>query len=79
MDSDDLGTVRWFGESWGAPVCHPATKVYTPVTEPCEACDVMITEDDQGVTIPFVGSVGSWVRHAYHLQCFLAEVSGVRL
>ena len=45
---DDLGTVRWFGESWGAPINDPRSHVTTPVDERCIECLLLIKSDDQG-------------------------------
>jgi hypothetical protein len=28
MPEDDIGTLRWWGESWGAPVCDPRALEY---------------------------------------------------
>jgi hypothetical protein len=60
--------VRWFGETWGAPVCVPSTHVETPVGA-CDRCDGPL-EGRQGVVLPFSGGeVESFV--ACHLGCFL--------
>jgi hypothetical protein len=51
--------MRWFGESWGAPVCEDAEHVATPVGCECFECEL-----DQGFMLPtvwpdqFVGTVG---------------------
>jgi hypothetical protein len=85
MDDDDIGTLRWFGESWGAPVCDPRAHVATPVGLTClghphmhEGRSEVVEPGDQGVTMPFV-------RHrrvdtvAYHLDCWLHEIGADRL
>jgi hypothetical protein len=81
--SDDLGTVRWFGESWGAPMCEEATHIYTPVGMVCEGHNHMhpfggrspfIEEGDQGITLPYIPSEGAVQRIAYHLDCWLHEI-----
>ena len=64
-DEDDLGTVRWFGESWGAPMNDPRTQVPTPTWERCD-CGQPILTGDQGLSIP--KSEGG--RVFYHLVCF---------
>jgi hypothetical protein len=79
---EELGTVRWFGESWGAPVCDPRTHVDTPVGSACWGHAHMhgplrpkaIEDGDQGVTIPGPDGPG-----AYHLDCWLHEVGADRL
>jgi hypothetical protein len=78
--TDDLGTVRWFGESWGAPICDPRTHVPTPVGAVCSGHDHLhedrpatIEPGARGVTIPYLGgSAGE--RVVYHLTCWLHEV-----
>jgi hypothetical protein len=77
---EELGTVRWFGESWGAPVCDPRTHVDTPVGRPCAGHGHMhgplrpeaIEDGDQGVTVPWLGVPRE--RLVYHLDCWLHEV-----
>ncbi len=44
-------SMRWFGESWDAPVCHETPHVPTPVGEPCAWCGEPITANDRGVLI----------------------------
>lgn len=81
MDDDDLGTLRWFGESWGAPVCDPRTRVPPPVGLVCMGHAHMhqdrpeaIESGDQGVTMPFLRELGAWETCAYHLDCWLHEI-----
>jgi hypothetical protein len=83
---DSLGTIRWFGESWGAPVCDPRAHVETPVGWTCEGhphmhkdCDdERIKEGDQGVTLPYYYRGGATMI-AFHLDCWLHEVGVDRL
>ena len=72
---EELGTVRWFGRSWGAPVCRPAANVPTPVGEPCAwgGADLPIHLGDQGVGVLDV-TTGRFVW--YHLDCWLRWVAG---
>jgi hypothetical protein len=84
---DGLGTVRWFGEDWGAPVCDPRTHVPTPVGAPCAGHDhlhnlgrtVAIKAGDQGVLIPYLDGGGLGQVIAYHLTCWLHEVGADRI
>jgi hypothetical protein len=76
---------KWFGDSWGAPVCEPDEHVETPVGRRCFGHDHMhakrielIEEDDQGVMIPFLSFDGP-TTIAYHLDCWLHEVGADRL
>lgn len=92
--TDDLGTVRWFGEPWGrggrAPVCaDDRARIEVPVGVPCASCDIALVAADQGVSIPMAfGSAGDATRYAaeprgrtrldYHLKCWLATIMPVR-
>lgn len=50
--------MRWFGESWGAPVNETTDHVDTPVGESCaQGCGRPIAEGDQGVLIPGVNTL----------------------
>lgn len=49
--------MKWFGESWGAPVCIPANHVATPVGASCLRCDAPIREKDVGVVMPFIRNI----------------------
>lgn len=77
---DDIGTLRWFGESWGAPVCDPRAHVETPVGWVCIGHDhlhdrnrsALIMACDQGVTMPYYH--GEVTMIAYHLDCWLHEI-----
>jgi hypothetical protein len=68
-DDDDIGTARWFGQTWGAPVCDPRAHVEAPVGEPCLRCHRPIEAGDQGVTIPYGTVPAPW-----HLDCWLREI-----
>jgi hypothetical protein len=67
--------MRWFGESWGAPVCRPENKAPVPTTLTCYRCGQRIREGDQG----FLDRAWSdadenffpWVMHK---NCFLRNV-----
>jgi hypothetical protein len=69
---DGIGTVRWFGESWGAPINDPRAQISNPVDTKCIDCGRYIESDDQGVGILSVGidhSLDGYVY--YHLDCFM--------
>lgn len=80
------GTVRWFGESWGAPVCEQANHIETPVGMPCGGHEHLhstpdswlIHEHDQGITVPYHGAEGISTI-AYHLDCWLHEIGADRV
>jgi hypothetical protein len=74
---------KWFGESWGAPVCEPDNHIETPTWMLCAGHDHMHTHrsrtvqaGDQGVTIPYLGHS---TEIAYHLDCWLHEIGADRL
>jgi hypothetical protein len=83
--TDDLGTLRWFGDSWLAPVCDPRSHIPTPVGQHCLDCRVKIEQGDRGVTFPYSrtrsghyppDSPEDWLisNEPHHLACFLASM-----
>lgn len=74
MDDDDIGTVRWFGDSWHAPVNDPRARVESPVDQRCIHCHLWIGPADRGVTIPYLNVDTGPTTVAYHLKCFLDEI-----
>ena len=73
--------MKWFGETWNAPVNdNPHTK--TPIGQPCWFCEKAISDEDQGLVLPFYrekppadGTGPFKVFDAnYHLDCFLQSV-----
>lgn len=64
--------MKWFGDSWGAPVCDPEHQTETPVGEVCTLCGEPVTAGDQGLMVPHVpGGI-----LPQHIDCFLAQVLG---
>lgn len=86
---------KWFGESWGAPVCEPGSHIAIPVGMPCaghehmheRAWDIrgnrprsaVIEQWDQGVLLPYYAAGNEVDLLAYHLDCWLHEVGADRL
>ena len=77
--------MRWFGESWGAPVCDPAMRMATPVGASCLFCPRAISAGDSGFCLPSASliakkvavSVGSWNPvYAAHKDCMLRNILG---
>jgi hypothetical protein len=67
--------MRWFGDSWGAPVCESAEHTETPVGESCLICGTSIVKGDQGVEIPYVYVGTTDIRTVVeHLDCFLQKL-----
>lgn len=73
MSGDDLGTVRWFGPTWGAPMNDPRTEIPTPVSDLCIDCGKPIVDGDRGVTLPYHNGELS-TRMPFHLACFLHDL-----
>jgi hypothetical protein len=61
-------TMKWFGESWGAPMNNDCPNVPPPVGEMCSHCGEGIVAKDTGV-IYANGPVA-------HRNCFIRGVSG---
>lgn len=68
--------MRWFGESWGAPVCDPADHVPTPVGMNCLACPEVIREDDRGFITFYAVNRDEVVWAYYHRDCLLTAILG---
>lgn len=50
--------MRWFGESWGAPICSTAKSAPTPDVLCAHGCGHDIRPGDIGLLLPYVGLVG---------------------
>jgi hypothetical protein len=74
MSDDDIGTVRWFGESWHAPINDPRTRVDTPTNRQCIACYDWIESHNQGLVIPASPEIDPEGTVVYHKQCFFDEI-----
>jgi len=66
--------MKWFGESWGAPVCEPEDHAATPVGKLCGGCREPIREIDHGVIMPFLGSETDDKEMAMHLSCLMRNL-----
>lgn len=66
--------VKWFGPSWGAPVCDPARHIDTPVGRPCFYCYEGIREGDQGIAMPYFDDEGRASVVPIGLDCFLRDI-----
>lgn len=78
--------MKWFGDSWGAPVCEPEAHTEAPVGMVCAGHDHMhenrsptISADDQGVLIPHLTVSEYPLHHAWHLDCWLHEIGADRV
>jgi hypothetical protein len=82
--------MRWFGESWGAPVCESTKQAQTPLGKLCaHQCGHSIRPGDAGLLIPYSSScliseiepmltiIDDRPHLAYHLVCFFDEI-GIR-
>lgn len=76
-----MSTVRWFGNSWGAPV-NDNPQIDVPVGEACVRCQRPFQADDRGVAIPRVDISSRTIMTAahalvyHHLHCFMTEIMG---
>lgn len=63
--------IKWFGQSWGAPVNTDAEHVETPVGGHCMSCDKPIQPGDQGFQLHhgFNGEYRPW-----HKDCLLDAI-----
>lgn len=62
--------MKWFGPSWGAPVCTEDSHQEMPGGS-CAACEVPFIDGDQGVTLPYHGRAGDPPELSYHHSCFM--------
>ena len=67
--------VKWFGESWGAPVNDDCEQVPIPVGELCANCDELIEADGQGVMLYHLTMDDAGYR-PYHYECHMRTVLG---
>ena len=74
MSEEDIGTVRWWGLSWNAPVNDPRAEIPFPVGAFCKeesgGCGFPIVPGDSGVSIPYLA--GEY-QH-FHRECFLRMI-----
>ena len=69
--------IKWFGETWGAPINRDDNKVSTPVDGVCLFCNGGIGCVHRGVMIMHHGVATNEYRPA-HINCFLESVLGPR-
>jgi len=76
--------MKWFGESWGAPVCE-GEHVETPVGVLCAHCDEPLEAGDQGIMMDglfdfdvedMLGKLPRLESHPWHIDCFVRSVVG---
>ena len=78
--------VRWFGDTWGAPICDPAYHVEVPVGTLCIECAKPVKGKDRGVVCSCSPRVwgnwslitpdGTFFVGSYHLLCWMEQVFG---
>ncbi len=72
-DDDDIfegRTSKWFGPSWGAPVCTPESRIETPEA-PCCQCHGKFRPEDRGIMLPHIGRAGDPRELPYHHECLM--------
>ena len=67
---DDIGTVRWFGPTWHAPVNDPRTEISVPLGENCIRCQGAFDHGDQGIATAASLSLSENGQVFYHRDCF---------
>jgi hypothetical protein len=70
--------VKWFGKSWGAPLCQDAEHAPTPTGALCLGCDDEIRDGQKGLLIPFVSLTEPPSIRPWHLECFLLSVGAIK-
>lgn len=60
-------SLKWFGTSWGAPICDFRRHVAVPVGRPCIFCEEPIDVADAG----FIDPPG-----VSHYACFMRQIIG---
>jgi len=68
--------MKWFGESWDAPVNRIAEHVDTPVGASCMHCDQPIEAKQKGLLVPYLSADGQWIEEPWHMTCFLRHIIG---
>lgn len=71
--------MKWFGESWGAPVNKTNDQVDPPLGLFCAVCSDSIKKGERGLLLPFSGGPDDPPDLPYHLKCFLGSVVGESL
>jgi hypothetical protein len=74
--------MRWFGESWKAPICETVEHIETPVGMMCSVCGKAIGAADQGLLIPRLTDANVFdlllaaeiPYAAFHLHCFAQSI-----
>lgn len=74
VQGDPQVAMRWFGESWGAPVNETNERMGVPLGRQCIACGIAFQPDDQGIETPAVGF--KWPTVIYHKDCFMRSILG---
>ncbi len=68
--------MKWFGESWGAPLCGECEHVSTPVGELCVYCEEPIEANQAGVVMPAGDAHGHFAEKPEHYECFIRQIVG---
>lgn len=69
--------MSWFGPSWGAGVCDPATHMTLPIGRTCLACKEPFESNSRGLQLPLIEGTPEKPRTSlcyWHLDCFLAHL-----
>jgi len=70
-----MNAIKWFGESWGAPINEQAQRVGTPIDQNCIACTKPIYWGDQGFVVAYLGIGAERSGEVvYHKDCFFKDI-----
>ncbi len=67
--------MKWFGESWGAPVNELCARIDVPDGECCPRCGRSIRPGDQGFQISGLAYDGTVEVFDFHRACFYGRVA----
>jgi len=69
-EEPDIG-LRWFGPSWGSPICREERHEPVPVGQPCFRCEKPIQTDASGILMWHMGEDPNKDGYKpYHYECF---------
>ena len=72
----DMPKMKWFGDSWGAPINMNCEHAPTPEGVLCEHCMLPIEVSDKGFILPLISS-DKVEELPYHHYCFVHDVLGL--
>lgn len=71
-----MGTLKYFGRSFNAPMYSGVPEIPTPVQESCAWCGEPILKGEAGITMPHIMSDRDVQELPYHIECHLRQALG---